>query len=79
VSEPGTELWRRVEVSRLIAFWRRAALPDDGFRWLDANGVADETRPRPLYLNTRMTCVFALGQLRGVAGAGSLAAPGQTP
>ena len=79
MSDPGTALWRRVEVSRLIAPWRGAALPVDGFRWLGANGVVDETRPRPLYLNARMTCVFALAHLHGVAGAGSLAASGQTP
>ena len=78
MSEPGTALWCRVEVSRLIAFWRGAALPVDGFRWHGANGRVDETQPRPLYLNAGITCVFALAQLRGVAGAGSLAASGQT-
>jgi sulfoquinovose isomerase len=76
VSEPGTAPWRRVEQSRLIAFGRGAALPDGGFGWLGANGEVDETRPCPLYVNARMTYVFALAHLQGVAGAGSLAASG---
>jgi mannose/cellobiose epimerase-like protein (N-acyl-D-glucosamine 2-epimerase family) len=76
VSEPGTAPWRRVEQSRLIAFGRGAALPDGGFGWLGTDGEVDETRPCPLYVNARMTYVFALAHLQGVAGAGCLAASG---
>jgi mannose/cellobiose epimerase-like protein (N-acyl-D-glucosamine 2-epimerase family) len=76
VSEPGTAPWRRAEASRLIEFGRAAALPDGGFGWLDANGEIDVTQPRPLYINARMTYVFALAHLDGVAGADSLAASG---
>jgi sulfoquinovose isomerase len=76
VGEPGTAPWRRVEASRLIAFGRGAALPDGGFGWLGADGEVDETQPCPLYVNARMTYVFALAHLQGVAGAGSLAASG---
>jgi sulfoquinovose isomerase len=76
VSEPGTAPWRRVEASRLIAFGRGAALPDGGFGWLGADGVVDETQPCPLYINARMTHVFALAHLQGVPGADSLAASG---
>jgi sulfoquinovose isomerase len=76
MSEPGTAEWRRAEASRLISFGRAAALPDGGFGWLGANGHIDVTQPRPLYINARMTHVFALAHLNGVAGADALAASG---
>src|SRR5580693_6201118 len=76
VSEPGTAPWRRAEASRLIGFGRAAALPDGGFGWLGANGEIDQTQPRPLYINARMTHVFALAHLQGVGGTDSLAASG---
>jgi sulfoquinovose isomerase len=76
VSEPGTAPWRQAEASRLIAFGRGAALPGGGFGWLGADGAVDETQPCPLYVNARMTYVFALAHLQGVAGADSLAASG---
>jgi mannose/cellobiose epimerase-like protein (N-acyl-D-glucosamine 2-epimerase family) len=74
--EPGTAPWRQAEASRLIAFGRGAALPDGGFGWLGTDGVVDETQPCPLYINARMTYVFALAHLAGVAGANDLAASG---
>ena len=76
MSEPGTAEWRRAEASRLIEFGRAAALPEGGFGWLGANGEIDMTQPRPLYVNARMTYVFALAHLAGVAGADALAASG---
>ena len=76
VSEPGTAPWREIELSRLIAFGRGAALPGGGFGWLGADGTVDETQPCPLYVNARMTYVFALAHLQGVAGADALAASG---
>jgi sulfoquinovose isomerase len=76
MSEPGTAEWRRTEASRLITFGRAAALADGGFGWLGANGEIDVRRPCALYVNARMTYVFALAHLEGVAGAGSLAASG---
>jgi mannose/cellobiose epimerase-like protein (N-acyl-D-glucosamine 2-epimerase family) len=76
MSEPGTEEWRRAEASRLIEFGRAAALADGGFGWLGANGEIDMTQPRPLWVNARMTHVFALAHLNGAAGADSLAASG---
>jgi sulfoquinovose isomerase len=77
MSEPGSAEWRRAEASALIAFGRGAALGDGGgFGWLDARGGIDESRPAPLYLNSRMTYVFALAHLDGAAGAGALAAAG---
>src|ERR1700691_661365 len=74
--EPGTAPWRQVEDSRLIDFGRGAALPDGGFGWLGADGTVDETQPCPLYINARMTHVFALAHLQGVPGADALAASG---
>ena len=76
MSEPGTAPWRRAEASRLIEFGRAAALADGGFGWLGADGEIDPTQPRPLYINARMTHVFALAHLDGVAGADSLATSG---
>jgi mannose/cellobiose epimerase-like protein (N-acyl-D-glucosamine 2-epimerase family) len=75
-ARPGTEPWRRAEASRLISFGRAAALPDGGFGWLDVNGGIDPVQPRPLYINARMTYVFALAHLAGVAGADALATSG---
>ena len=76
MSEPGTAPWRRTELSRLIAFGRGAVLPRGGFGWLGADGKVDEAQPCPLYINARMTYVFALAHLQGVAGADALAASG---
>ncbi len=61
---------------RLIDFGRGAELPDGGFGWLGDDGTVDPTQPCPLYINARMTHVFALAHLQGVAGADSLAASG---
>jgi sulfoquinovose isomerase len=76
VSEPGTAPWRRVEASRLLKFGRGAELPDGGFGWLGDDGAVDRTQPCPLYINARMTHVFALAHLQGMAAADSLAASG---
>jgi sulfoquinovose isomerase len=76
VSEPGTAPWRRAEASRLLDFGRGAELPDGGFGWLGDDGAVDPAQPCPLYINARMTHVFALAHLQDVAGAGSLAASG---
>jgi sulfoquinovose isomerase len=76
VSEPGTAPWRRVEASRLLKFGRGAELPDGGFGWLGDDGAVDRAQPCPLFINARMTHVFALAHLQGVAGTDSLAASG---
>jgi mannose/cellobiose epimerase-like protein (N-acyl-D-glucosamine 2-epimerase family) len=76
MSEPGTAPWRRAEASRLLTFGRGAELPDGGFGWLGDDGAVDPAQPCPLYINARMTHVFALAHLQGAAGADSLAASG---
>src|SRR5689334_5863516 len=74
--QPGTGPWRKAEASRLLEFGWAAALPDGGFGWLGTDGRIDPAQPRPLYINARMTYVFALAHLTGVTGAGALAASG---
>ena len=76
MNEPGTPGWRGAEAENLLAFGRGAALPGGGFGWLGGDGRIDPARPRPLYLNARITHVFALAHLAGVAGAASLAESG---
>ena len=76
MSAPGTAPWRRAEASRLLAFARGAELPDGGFGWLGDDGTVDPAQPCPLYINARMTHVFALAHLQEAAGADSLAASG---
>ena len=76
MSEPGTAPWRRAEASRLLDFGRGAELPDGGFGWLGDDGAVDPAQPCPLYINARMTHVFALAHLQEAAGADSLAASG---
>jgi mannose/cellobiose epimerase-like protein (N-acyl-D-glucosamine 2-epimerase family) len=76
VTEPGSTPWRETERSRLTDFGRGAALPGGGFGWLGADGAVDETQPCPLYINARMTHVYSLAHLSGVAGAKALAASG---
>lgn len=74
--EPGSAPWRQAQASALIDFGRGAALPGGGFGWLGADGTLDVTQPCPLYINARMTHVYALAHLAGVAGADALAASG---
>jgi len=76
MSPPGSAGWRRREVDKLLAFGRSAALPRGGFGWLGADGAVDVGQPCPLYINSRMTYVFALAHLAGVPGAEPLAAAG---
>lgn len=45
---------------RLLDFARGSVHPDGGFGWLKTDGSLDLTRGRELWINTRMTYVFAL-------------------
>jgi sulfoquinovose isomerase len=47
------------ERERLLAFARGSVHPDGGFGWLRTDGTLDVARPRELWINTRMTYVFA--------------------
>ena len=48
------------ERDRLLAFARGSRHPDGGFAWLRNDGTPDLERPRELWINARMTHVFAL-------------------
>src|SRR3954470_11172931 len=60
------------ETDRLLDFAEGSAHPEGGFAWLREDGTPDLGRPRELWINTRMTHVFALGHLLGREGAGEL-------
>jgi sulfoquinovose isomerase len=71
-ASPSHRRWLAGEAERLLEFARGARV-EGGFGWLDADGVPDPTQPLQLLITTRMTHVFALGQLLGVPGCGPLA------
>jgi mannose/cellobiose epimerase-like protein (N-acyl-D-glucosamine 2-epimerase family) len=48
------------ERERLLAFAERSVHPDGAFAWMNTDGTPDLARPRELWINTRMTYVFAL-------------------
>jgi mannose/cellobiose epimerase-like protein (N-acyl-D-glucosamine 2-epimerase family) len=62
---PAAPAWPAVEAIRLLDGAAAAASGPGGFRWLDDDGRPDPTRPRPLYVTTRMTHCFVLGSLLG--------------
>lgn len=53
--------WLAGEAARLLAGARAARAEPGGFWWLDDAGRPDRSRPRELWIGTRMTHVFALG------------------
>jgi sulfoquinovose isomerase len=63
VDRPGTEVWRRDQAAKLLAFGRGSELPDGGFGWLTEQGTLDRARPRPLYIAARMTYAYSLAYL----------------
>src|SRR3954454_5738149 len=64
------------ETERLLAFAENSRHPEGGFAWLRSDGTPDLERPRELWVTTRMTHVFALGELLGWPGAAELVAHG---
>lgn len=76
VIEPGSGLWRARQASRLLAFARASGLAGGGFGWLTDTGQVDRSRPRPLYVNSRMTYVFTLAGLVGEPDVSALSAGG---
>ena len=60
------------ETDRLLDFAAGSRHPDGGFAWLRSDGTPDLSRPRELWITTRMTHVFALGALLGRPGAAEL-------
>jgi sulfoquinovose isomerase len=64
------------ETERLLSFAERSRHPQGGFAWLRSDGTPDLQRPRELWITTRMTHVFALGDLLGWPGAAELVGHG---
>jgi len=64
------------ETERLLAFAEHSRHPEGGFACLNSDGTPDLERPRELWITTRMTHVFALGELLGRPGAAELVAHG---
>ena len=61
----GSPRWRHAARADLLTFARRSQRPDGGFVWLDDTGEPDRDRRLELWLNARMTYVFALAHLDG--------------
>src|SRR3954471_22343819 len=76
VTTPGTDAFLEAETGRLLDFAEGSRHPEGGFAWLDDDGRPDLSRPRELWINTRMTHVFALGHLLGRERALALAEDG---
>lgn len=62
---PGSPSWREAARRRLLAFARRSLREDGGFVWLGDNGLPDRDKNLELWINARMTYVFALAHLAG--------------
>ena len=75
---PGSTPWRRAEAARLLDFARGAAV-DGGFGWLDVDGTLLDAERRELWINARMTYVFAEAHRRGFSGADDLARTAYAP
>ena len=73
---PGSPAWRHAARADLLAFARRSERAAGGFVWLDDTGAPDPDRGLELWINARMTYVFALAHLAGSDDAGRLAAHG---
>jgi sulfoquinovose isomerase len=69
---PDHRAWLAREAASLVELARRSRV-DDGFGWLDAGGRVREDVAPQLWITTRMTHVFALGDLLGLPGCGPLA------
>jgi mannose/cellobiose epimerase-like protein (N-acyl-D-glucosamine 2-epimerase family) len=64
-------LWLAEQTMGLLAFARGSKV-DRGFGWLDDDGVPDPARPPQLWITSRMTHIFAVGNLLGIPGCGPL-------
>jgi len=62
---PGSTPWRTTARTRLLTFARQALRAEGGFFWLDDGGEPDPDAPLELWINARMTYVFALANLGG--------------
>ncbi|MCW2842027.1 MAG: N-acyl-D-glucosamine 2-epimerase [Aeromicrobium sp.] len=75
---PGSAAWRHAARADLLTFARRSERPEGGFVWLDDTGSPDPDKQLELWINARMTYVFALAHLGGVGDTLRLAEHGVT-
>ncbi|WP_406030050.1 AGE family epimerase/isomerase [Nocardioides sp. NBC_00163] len=61
---PGSRPWREQQLDSVLRFARRSALTDGGFGRLDAAGDVQAERGLELWINARMTYVFAIASMR---------------
>lgn len=64
--------WLDDELRRLVHFGLASVDPRGGFGWLLDDGTRDASRPVELWISCRMTHVYALAELVGIEGAGTL-------
>jgi len=62
---PGSPDWRAAARRNLLDFARRSRCPEGGFVWLDDHGEPDRDKSLELWINARMTYVFAMAHLAG--------------
>ena len=55
------------EFRALVEFAKGSKVPA-GFAYMDVNGVPDPSKPLELWINCRMTHIFALADMLGVQG-----------
>lgn len=73
---PGSPAWRAVARAGILQFARRSVRSDGGFGWLDDAGEPDRDKGLELWINARMTYVFALAHLAGEKDALAIASHG---
>ena len=76
MTTPGDVKWRDRQRQDILAFARRSRREDGGFAWLADDGSFDDGGNLELWINARMTYVFALAHLAGEADALGLAEHG---
>ena len=73
---PGGRAWRAERARRLLAFARGSVLEPHGFGWLTEDGSPDPDRGPELWINARMTYVFARAHAAGEDAAYDVASHG---
>ena len=64
---PFGESYLQTEALSLISFAEGSRLATGGFGYLDSNGKVDPAKPLEAWINCRMTQVFGLAELTGLA------------
>jgi len=64
---PFGESYLNAQAQSLISFARGSKIESGGFGYLDSSGKVDPTKPLEAWINCRMTQVFGLAQITGLA------------